>query len=328
MTSAHPAPLELRSPADILAIVPYLLGFHPDNDLVVVSFAGTRLNVTARMDLPDADATPAAAEGAVDHLAEIIGQTATTAVVITYGPETVAAKTLRATIAALAARGVTTGEALRVTGNRWFSHDSDDPDGCPGDGALYHPAYSRIAAEAVFRGRVALPDRAAVAAQIDPVTGPAREAMRQATHEARRRLLPKLGRAGLDDAPLRLGEHAIAAAFDRRRRGGRLTDDEAALLTVLLTHRLIRDHAWRRTDGEDRHVQLWAELTRRAEPDLAAAPATLLAFAAWRSGDGALANIAVDRALDADPGYRLARVLAAALAAGIPPSTLAWPPPD
>jgi hypothetical protein len=331
MTSARPTALQLRSPVDILAIVPYLLGFHPDNDLVVVSFTRAQLTMTARIDLPAPDAPPDEARTAVDPLAAIISRTATEAVVITYGPRTPATATLDATTAALAARGVTTYQALRVTDNRWYSHQCDDPDCCPADGPPYDPAHSHVPAEAVLAGRPALPDRAAVAAQIEPITGPAREAMRQATQHAARRLTNLLRSSGLprareNPALLRLGEQAIAAAFDRYRRGGRLTDDEAALLTVLLTHTPIRDHAWQRTHGEDWHLQLWADLTRRAEPDLAAAPAALLAFAAWRSGDGALANIAVDRAMQAQPDYRMAQLLTAALTAGIPPAALHdWP---
>jgi hypothetical protein len=51
-------------------------------------------------------------------------------------------------------------------------------------------------------------------------------------------------------------------------------------------------------------------------------PATsrpLLAFAAWQCGNGALANIALDRALADDPGYSMARLLRGVLDAAVPP---------
>lgn len=55
-------------------------------------------------------------------------------------------------------------------------------------------------------------------------------------------------------------------------------------------------------------------------PRAAHAPAlTLLAVLAWWAGDGARAGILVDRALDADPGYRLALLVDQALRAGMPP---------
>jgi hypothetical protein len=58
-------------------------------------------------------------------------------------------------------------------------------------------------------------------------------------------------------------------------------------------------------------------------PRRLAAPAlTLLAFLAWWSGDGGRAGYRLDAALAAEPGYRLARLLDAALRAGLPPGWL------
>jgi Domain of unknown function (DUF4192) len=67
---------------------------------------------------------------------------------------------------------------------------------------------------------------------------------------------------------------------------------------------------------------LWTECTRRAPTPLDAAPATLLAVSAWLRGDGAMANVALSRALDSEPDYALARLLAQALAACIAPAEL------
>jgi hypothetical protein len=58
------------------------------------------------------------------------------------------------------------------------------------------------------------------------------------------------------------------------------------------------------------------------------APACLLAFAAWRSGHGALASVAVDRALARDPAYSMAVLLEDVLRYGLPPAALdGWPAP-
>jgi hypothetical protein len=124
------------------------------------------------------------------------------------------------------------------------------------------------------------------------------------------------------------GRAAISQALHRYRDDTRLTDDEAAWLTVLLRHIPIRDDAWLSTDADEHPVRLWTDLTRRAQPDLVPAPASLLAFAAWRRGDGALAAVALDRALQADPTYSMALLLRQAIQAGIPPSALeGWSDP-
>jgi hypothetical protein len=73
------------------------------------------------------------------------------------------------------------------------------------------------------------------------------------------------------------------------------------------------------------HLRLWTDVVRRATPAYLPAPASLLAFTAWQSGEGALANIAIDRALAADPEYSLAKLLRDIMDAGVPPSAARVP---
>jgi Domain of unknown function (DUF4192) len=75
----------------------------------------------------------------------------------------------------------------------------------------------------------------------------------------------------------------------------------------------------------DAHQRLWTDVTRRAQPGYVAAPASLLAFVAWQSGDGALANVALDRALADEPGYSMAQLLRQVITAGTPPSLARLP---
>jgi hypothetical protein len=99
---------------------------------------------------------------------------------------------------------------------------------------------------------------------------------------------------------------------------------------VLLQSIAIRDIAWTLIRGSglslEHHRALWQEVLRRAEPDLVPAPACLFAFAAWRCGDGAIARIALQRALEVDPQYSMASLLLQGIAHGLPPSVLDdWP---
>ena len=66
-------------------------------------------------------------------------------------------------------------------------------------------------------------------------------------------------------------------------------------------------------------------MVRRACSGFVPAPASLLAFTAWQAGDGALANIAIDRALAADPAYSMALLLRDIMDAGVPPSEARMP---
>ena len=103
------------------------------------------------------------------------------------------------------------------------------------------------------------------------------------------------------------GLAAVGTMITRYRGGGRFTlDYEIARITVALRDLRVRDDAWARMDPAhaDAHLRLWMDVVRRAQPGHVAAPAALLAFVAWQSGDGALANVALDRASPTSPGTR------------------------
>jgi hypothetical protein len=96
---------------------------------------------------------------------------------------------------------------------------------------------------------------------------------------------------------------------------------------VSLVNLPVRDDAWARMVPEhgEAHLKLWADIVRRASGTWLPAPASLLAFTAWQSGDGTLANVALDRALAIDPDYSMARLLRDILAAGVPPAQARLP---
>jgi hypothetical protein len=124
-----------------------------------------------------------------------------------------------------------------------------------------------------------------------------------------------------------LGQLAVREAIRRYREGEPVDPEDAAWLTVALRQVRVRDDAWARMDTEhrDAHQRLWTDLTRLARPGYVAAPAALLAFVAWQSGDGALANVALDRALADNPRYSMALLLREALDAGAPPAMARLP---
>ena len=124
------------------------------------------------------------------------------------------------------------------------------------------------------------------------------------------------------------GLAAVGAMIARYRDGGRFNSDyEIARITVALRDLRVRDDAWARMDPAhaDQHLRLWIDVVRRAQPGYVAAPAALLAFVAWQSGDGALANVALDRALADDPRYSMATLLRQVITAGAPPSLARLP---
>ena len=327
-------PVRVGSPAAMLAVVPHLLGFHPSRSLVLLGISGPRDRVAMafRYDLPD----PPDAELTTDiatHAGEVLSrQEIPAAVVVGYGPAELVTPVIDQVAGALLHAGLTVREALRAEGGRYWSALCPDPACCPPDGVFYDPCSHPAAAVLSGAGLGAYPDRAALARTLEPPPGSAR-AIRQATTRALRRidrLLAQAERDGLRPASAlaQAGCAAVRQAIGRYRSGGAITDrGRLAFLAVCLADLRVRDDAWARMDPGQRrrHLRLWTDVVTAAAPEFVPAPASLLAFTAWQCGEGALANVAIERALGADPAYSMALLLAQAVQAGLPPSSARLP---
>jgi Domain of unknown function (DUF4192) len=224
---------------------------------------------------------------------------------------------------ALDEKDVSVLEILRVDSGRYWSYACTNPDCCPEDGTPVDVSSSRVAAEATYAGLTATDSRDDLVARFAPLVGEARLAMTRATALAEARLA-RLVRAHPNSLPSSLllgaGMSAVDAATSASSDGRTLTDDEVAWLSALLTNVGVRDYAWDLV-GRDAaaHVALWTDVVRRASPELAAPPATLLAFAAWQAGEGAISTIALERALSANANYTMAHLLRQAIEGGMSP---------
>src|ERR1700754_368786 len=80
----NPSSLPLRRPEDLLAAVPYMLGFHPADSVVVVGVSAEQLAFAVRADLPPAGELPAEL---ADYLCDILArQDVQAALLVGYGP--------------------------------------------------------------------------------------------------------------------------------------------------------------------------------------------------------------------------------------------------
>jgi hypothetical protein len=331
-----PVPLRADSPEALLAIVPHLLGFAPRTSLVVIGTErpGDRIKVTLRYDLPDPPGAGIAADLAAHAVGVLTSQQLTALVAVGYGARALVDPVAEALRAAADPAGIDIGDILRVEGHRYWSYLCSDQACCPAAGTPF-AADSRSAFALTRAGGQVLADRAAVAARVAPLGGIDAESMRQATRRAERhvrQLLARVRKSSRLGAARRMiaaeGLNAVGSMIGTYRAGGRYaTDYQLAWITVTLRDLRVRDDAWARMDPEhaDAHRRLWTDVTRRAQPGYVAAPASLLAFVAWQSGDGALANVALDRALADEPQYSMALLLRQVITAGTPPSLARLP---
>jgi hypothetical protein len=335
--------------AGFLSAVPHLLGFHPSQSMVVIGLDARRGRIVLafRYDLPDPP-DPARSQEITEHAIGVLGKRRIkTAIAAGYGPGTLVTPVAEPLRAGLRDARIALRDLLRVQDGRYWSYVCTDPGCCPPDGVAFDVSAHPAAAALTAAGMPARPDRASLVASLAPLTGPSAESMRRATERALLRVDELIAPScppggGSSRAPgsassrvpgslwpvVEAGREAVRSAIRIYRRGGQITDhDQLAWLSVTIADLRVRDDAWARMDPRYRtqHQQLWTDVVRHACEPYVPAPASLLAFAAWQSGEGALANVAIERALVADPEYSMAHLLGQALDAGLPPSAARLP---
>lgn len=320
-----PTVIRIADPGELVAAIPILLGFHPRDSLVLLAMggrSGRRMGLTVRIDLPPPEHTADAADAAIRGL--LLDTPTGAAVIVVAGPEGTgppAAKLVETVVDGLESRSVDVHTVIwtpgTAGGDRWACYD---PCGCTGvvpDGSA-----TPMAASAVAGGQVVFADRIELERLVAP-SDPIRIRRRE-------ELLTRAADGVFDDPDdgpddRVAGLAAVDAAIADTAAGRLELDDERA---VVLAHALVsppvRDAAMLRCAHPDPPTaaaaeQLWTLLTRELPDPESAEPAALLAVSALLRGDGALANVALNRAERAWPGHRLTGLLRAVAEAGVRP---------
>ncbi|GAA1152081.1 DUF4192 domain-containing protein [Nocardioides aquiterrae] len=292
-----------RTPEDVLALVPVLLGFVPHDSVAMLTF-GAGQPFHARLDLPtDPDELPAA----VDQLLAPARQHRVRCVLfVLYTDDAALALVAARELGdAFTGAGIEVLEPIRADGARWWPAVGAW-DGVPPEGVAYDLATHPFSAEAVLDGRV--------------LHG-SREELRATLHADARLVTGVVGALVevADDPP----EPAwVEALVTRHARDGTVpTDREVARLLRGLLDGEVRDAA---TAGLSRatareHVGFWTDVVRRSPEPLLPGAAALLALAAWQAGHGALAWCALDRCAEVDEHHPLAGLVAQVLTRALPP---------
>ncbi|HSV41739.1 MAG TPA: DUF4192 domain-containing protein [Nocardioidaceae bacterium] len=315
--------LTVREPEDILALVPYVLGFIPEESLVLLTAGDVGESFHARVDLPD---DPSDLDLAVDPLVDAaLRNGVRKAMVVVYSEDGCLAldawHRLREDLLEI---GVDVVVSLRTFGGRYLVIDNPDSEWTSYD-VEAHP----ISALAVYDGRVTYRTRQELSDSLVTTDPEAVDALEELCDKATRRLAGTARHPLGPPTPEHLRSTLVAEALWARERlrlavqeGSVLEDPDAARMLAALISAEVRDVLWAeiRRLGARKHVAFWTDLVRRSPAEFAAPPAALLAFAAWMAGEGALAWCALDRCREADPGYSMAALIASCLQAAMPPS--------
>ncbi len=297
----------LKSPGDIVAIIPYLLGFDPVESVVIIGLEGARrqFGPCFRLDLVDAACDVAAQVDYIETLVQHLSLQSVLVVAFSSRPEH-ADPVMDGACAILRARQVEVHEALRADGQRWWSYTCDKPGCCCPEGTPYDASTSRVAAEAVLAGMQRLPSRDALRSQFEP--DPSRQ---PAVREALEALVGRPSRGAQVDDIIDKGLQSPTSLDDR----------EVAILLRWLQSLPRRDAVWirisRPTAGA--HFALWSQVMRCAPDDVMPPAGSLAAFSAWLKGTGVLASHATDRVLAVAPQYSMAHLMHDILASAVHP---------
>ena len=166
-------------PNDILAVIPYLLGFHPQDSMILVAVRGRRVIVTARMDLTETTSLTAM----VEHFRYITERHDVEAIVLVAYTDQAQLGKAALDVAVEELGHVEVIDALLADGVRWWSQLCSRPQCCPVEGTPYDVASTEIAARAVMAGMPALASRAELADRAAPPPAQSRARL-EAAYEA------------------------------------------------------------------------------------------------------------------------------------------------
>ena len=308
----------VKTPHDLLAAVPFLIGYHPNDSLVLISVKSDALEMAMRIDFPINPPT-----GAYQLLAgHLQRDDAEAALIVAYEPKDNRSgeEVLANVAAAISDLEIPIRELMLVRDGRWRSMLCDDLSCCPPEGnEITDFRNSRITAEQVANGKVL------------PFSNS--EGLAHSIAEGELAKDPKWSakvasfRVDSEDHELnakqRDGAEAVLLLADFYIQDGKCDDlDLIARVLGRLSDIQVRDYALgcHEQTSMDSYQTMWRELLKVAPANYVAPVATLFAAIAYENGEGALAHRALDRAIEDQPEYSMSRLLRRVFSSGWPPS--------
>ncbi len=293
----------MSGPDEMILVVPHLLGFWPDRSIVVVVLVDGRVEVTARADL----------ECTADELAQVVRPLVLRyphhrVLLIGYGPRESCDRAVAACSMLFDPDVIV--ERLGTDGRRWWSHSG-------AEGPMSARNVTAIARTVPRLAEGLLPDRRALERAY---SGPAGDVLAR-SQALVDQVYDEVRRLGRRARIARVGDlirHAVAGDSESG-----LHDEQRLELAVLVQDIAARDAAWMLITRHDaaEHLALWRSVVELAPDDEAPPALCLAATAGWLTGNGAIMNICLERALAIRPSYGLAGLLTDIMHQAIPPQT-------
>jgi hypothetical protein len=349
--------LSASSPRDLLAFIPYALGFVPSQSLVLACLRGRRAGLVLRHDLPRGASREVIDEVVGASCAHAVKDGAERVVAVVYSEQPVPGALVAALRSACDEADIGLLDLLHCGRDTYRSLVCEDHGCCPLQGRpLSEVTASPIGAEMVYRGVTALPTREDVLGDLSPLPASVRDDVIRGIQaeldrwggwplalRARRVQALARWRTAIQAWPrppaAAVAGQLLAVLQDIRFRDAvmasvvpdcgdapeRLLDgiDDAVVSDVLGSIFGARGRRQRVREPDAEHCArvegVLRYLARACPGRLAVPPLTVLAWLAWWQGQGALANQLVERSLAFDEDYSLTALVATALSGGVAP---------
>ena len=307
----------LTSPHDLLAAVPFMVGYHPKDSLVAMALRDDKVVMAMRVDFPEPDLILATSETIAMHL---IREQASEAIVVGYLPtNTLETDSLAIVREVIARHDIIVKECIAVRGDRFRSNLCQDIGCCPPEGnPIPLLTDSRVTAEQVAAGNP-LPYL-----DLDEMK---RSIAAQPADKELNKLIKKIADIDYDsDEVTLLQRQGVNAIIELAMefKGAGFSGNKALIALVLarLLDLQVRDYAMGMSTEEscEQLWDMWRWLLRIAPRGYVAPVAVIFAIMSYERGDGALAQRALDRAFEDSAKYQMAKLLRRTFAAGWPPS--------
>ncbi|MEG9225702.1 DUF4192 domain-containing protein [Aeromicrobium sp. Sec7.5] len=303
---------------DVLAAVPTLFGFRPAESFIAIATYGPRcrFGFSLRLDLPDLDLAGTVADVAVHHLRR---QGADGAILLALSEDHERAEAVvRAGLQRLEP-DITPVVIAWADGRRYWQ----PLPGFPRQGIGYEaPAHHEAVVRAVAAGQEILAGRDDLVARFARCSGAVLDRMADVTEGELDRVLQLFGGSLTDSALVGVAVGELDVVLDRAlNEQERLSDVEVALVSVWGASVLVRDELMSRINRDTARdwLRVLTDVSGRVVPPFEPSVLCLAGFAAYMTGDGAQAVIALERSLAADPEHVLSQLLMQLIQGGVSP---------
>ncbi len=330
--SIEPQLPPITCPSSLVASCPPLLGFTPDQSLVALIRGVPRriVPVVMRVDLPVPGEETDWARSVSASVAGTRGAAVDMVLWCACGPDTPrdglpTGPAARALLADMHRVGIEVTEMVTTNGRQWWSHMCQDPNCCPsGPSELDPVVVTAVRAEYAYSGRAPLPSRTVLADRIrrDESRSRAVRAVIAGWPSPPDRETWRDGEVEWVARRLRVGHVPGAPGPLPPGAAGRLHSAlaDVAVRDTVARRLLVDAHECRACD--EGRLEVLCDALRAAPAGFGAPAATLLGLLAWTGGEGALGSVAIERALQDEPGYRLAELARKMMSAGLDPDGL------